>query len=460
MWTTWVLAGDRRSPIGASTAAHLLAHRFGVALGAVHQHHEVVRVADNPPRRRSPWSDGTCVCSGSHRPAGLPRRHHVLIEHGQRDVGEQRGQDAALWRAGEAVSRCSPSSVSTPALRNAFTSASTRLSLTRGRTRSITRSGREVVETRLDVRIQHPPVAPGAEVLNLGDRVVRPPPGPEPVRDRLEIGLEDRLQHQLQRRLDDPVGDVGIPNLRSFPDPPGLGINAFPHRQRPKRAVLSTAARRSPGTPAPRPLLPTSGGRQAVHAGSVRAVVARDPIERHDQRRRVVHEVEQVIEPAARIGHRPSVQAWPASPIPASKPRRSRTGASPFGDASSGIAASIPSRNRCRPSPCAPGSPRLGVLRRLRPVPAGRPTVHPAPPRPAGRGRQGTSRDGSRVHCDSLVEGGARLCPCGIAATTPQPFLVASPAAHASPTQEFPARHRAGTHRSRPDPPDSEPVSH
>ena len=36
------------------------------------------------------------------------------------------------------VSRCSPSSVSTPALRKAFTSASTRLSLTRARTRSMT----------------------------------------------------------------------------------------------------------------------------------------------------------------------------------------------------------------------------------------------------------------------------------------------------------------------------------
>jgi len=44
------------------------------------------------------------------------------------------------------VSRCSPSSVSTPALRNAFTSASTRLSLTRARTRSITAGVRDVVE--------------------------------------------------------------------------------------------------------------------------------------------------------------------------------------------------------------------------------------------------------------------------------------------------------------------------
>ena len=48
-------------------------------------------------------------------------------------------------------------------------------------------------------------------------------------------------------------------------------------------------------------LLDPCGG-HAVRAGSVRALIARDPGERHDQRRRVVNEVEQVIEPAARIG--------------------------------------------------------------------------------------------------------------------------------------------------------------
>lgn len=37
------------------------------------------------------------------------------------------------------------------------------------------------------------------------------------------------------------------------------------------------------------------------------------------------------------------------------------------------------------------------------------------------------SRGGSRAHCCSFVEGGARLCPCGIAPGTPQAFPVASP---------------------------------
>jgi hypothetical protein len=63
------------------------------------------------------------------------------------------------------------------------------------------------VKARLDIRIQHPPVTEGAEVVDLGDSVVRAPPGPEPIRDRLKIGLEDRFQDQLQCCLDDAVGD-------------------------------------------------------------------------------------------------------------------------------------------------------------------------------------------------------------------------------------------------------------
>jgi hypothetical protein len=56
--------------------------------------------------------------------------------------------------------------------------------------------------------------------VDLGDRVLSTPPGPEPIRARLKAGLEDRLQHQLQRRLDNPVrnrgdGDFILPLLQS-----------------------------------------------------------------------------------------------------------------------------------------------------------------------------------------------------------------------------------------------------
>jgi hypothetical protein len=47
---------------------------------------------------------------------------------------------------------------------------------------------------------------------------------------------------------------------------------------------------------------------KAVHAGSAGSPVTGNPVERHDQFRRVVHEVEQVIKPAVRIGRRPTMK--------------------------------------------------------------------------------------------------------------------------------------------------------
>lgn len=163
------------------------------------------------------------------------------------------------------------------------------------------------VEARLDIRVQHPPVAPGAEHMDLSDRVVRPPPGPESVRDRQKVGLEDRFQYELQRRLDHPVGDRGNAQLADLPRAAGLGDLALTDRQGAKRPCLHRSSQilQEPGHP---DALLDPGGRQTVHAGSVRTAVARDPLERRQQRRRVVHEIEQVVEPAARIGHRPTMK--------------------------------------------------------------------------------------------------------------------------------------------------------
>ena len=78
-----------------------------------------------------------------------------------------------------------------------------------------------------------------------------------------------------------------------------LGDLAFPHRQGPERARLQLGTQviqepRDPGA-----LFHQPDG-QAVYARRVRAPVPRDPVKRHDQRRRVMHEVEQVIRPASR----------------------------------------------------------------------------------------------------------------------------------------------------------------
>jgi hypothetical protein len=51
------------------------------------------------------------------------------------------------------------------------------------------------VKARLDISIQHPLIALGAEVVDLSDCVLGSPPRPEPIGDRLEVGLEDWFQH-------------------------------------------------------------------------------------------------------------------------------------------------------------------------------------------------------------------------------------------------------------------------
>ena len=85
--------------------------------------------------------------------------------------------------------------------------------------------------------------------------------------------------------------------------------------------------------------------------------------------------------------------------------------APPFSGASFGIAASFPSRNRCRPSPCDRLSrPRSTTAAPPRPGPFSGRCAYPRTAEPDARRRE-PGRGGSRVHCRSLDEGGARLCP-------------------------------------------------
>ena len=44
-----------------------------------------------------------------------------------------------------------------------------------------------------------------------------------------------------------------------------------------------------------------------------------------------------------------------------------------------------------------------------------------------GSRTEGATRDGSRVHCESIDQSGTQLCPGSIATATPQTFTVASP---------------------------------
>jgi Phage integrase family/Recombinase zinc beta ribbon domain len=73
----------------------------------------------------------------------------------------------------------------------------------------------DFIEAGPDVGFQHPLVVPGCRgpVVDLGDRVVRAAARAEPVRARLEVRLEDGLEHQLESGLDRPVGHGGDPEL-------------------------------------------------------------------------------------------------------------------------------------------------------------------------------------------------------------------------------------------------------
>ena len=92
----------------------------------------------------------------------------------------------------------------------------------------------------------------------------------------------------------------------------------------------------------------------------------------------------------------------------------------------------------CRPSPCdrlsrprstttAPPRPRLRLASRLSTPPSWQ------------EDDDGTETGGSRVHCHPVSGSGIRLCPCGLATATPQPFAMASHPRLPRPGQEFPA---------------------
>ena len=97
----------------------------------------------------------------------------------------------------------------------------------------------DFVEACPDVGLQHPLIAVGGVVVDLGDRVVRAAVRAEPVRARLEVRLEDGFEHQLEGGLDHPVGHRGNPELAELAA--FLRDHHLPHRL---RAVLARLQRR------------------------------------------------------------------------------------------------------------------------------------------------------------------------------------------------------------------------
>jgi hypothetical protein len=84
-----------------------------------------------------------------------------------------------------------------------------------------------------------------------------------------------------------------------------------------------------------------------VYAGRIRAPVSRDPAERHDQRRRVMHEIEHVIKPAARVSRRPTVKLGLHPRYPRPPPHQAGLGLSSLSRKVAALAAPSP---RCHGS--------------------------------------------------------------------------------------------------------------
>src|SRR5215212_9601580 len=145
----------------------------------------------------------------------------------------------------------------------------------------------------------------GGVVVNFSDRVLGAPVRAEPVRARLETGLEEGFEHQLQGCLHDPVshGRDAQPTELAV----RLRDHHLPHRDRLERPALQLGTDVAQKHLNPDPGL-DPGHRGPVDPGCSRPGVGSDAFPRHRQERRVVNQVEQIIKPATGIPGRPTVQ--------------------------------------------------------------------------------------------------------------------------------------------------------
>ena len=102
MWTTRVFSGDSRSPIGARTVATSSRSAWACSCSPGHEDDEVVGVTDEPVVRQA-VAAAFLSLAARWPSSGLPLLDEVIIQHGQGDVGQQRGEDPALRGAGDAA---------------------------------------------------------------------------------------------------------------------------------------------------------------------------------------------------------------------------------------------------------------------------------------------------------------------------------------------------------------------
>ena len=128
--------------------------------------------------------------------------------------------------------------------------------------------------------------------------------GPESVRGRAEVRLEDRLEHELGRRLHDPVAHRRDAQASELPR--ALRDQPLTRGQRTIGAILELLAELGEDTINAH-LLDVLAG-LAIDTGGPRPPVAFHPLPRDEQRRGVADQVEQIAETLLLVLGCPSVQ--------------------------------------------------------------------------------------------------------------------------------------------------------
>ena len=200
------------------------------------------------------------------------------------------------------------------------------------------------------------------EEPHLLDGVLGSAPGPKSIRGRAEVRLEDRLEHELGRRLNDPVAHRRDAQASELPR--ALRDQPLTRRQRAVGARLELLTELRQDTIHAQLFDPPAG--LAINTGGSRPPVTFHPLPRDEQRRGVADQVEQVAEALLLVPDCPSVQLRLPSQYPLfgqlGVKRRERIHARP-------PERLLMLRSCCPPSPC-------GRLSRPR-------TTTRTPPRPA-----------------------------------------------------------------------------
>ena len=175
-------------------------------------------------------------------------------------------------------------------------------------------------EAVLDVSLYYPLIRARRvdEEPHFFDGVLRPAPGPKSVRGRAKVRLEDRLEHELGRRLHDPVAHRRDAQASELPR--ALRDQPLARRQRSVGATLELLSELVEDTLHAH-LFDSRAG-LAIDTGGPRPPVAFHPLPRDEQRRGVTDQVEQVTEARLLVLGCPSVQLGLPSQYP--PPRRLR----------------------------------------------------------------------------------------------------------------------------------------